>query len=284
MGLFNGSYISEGSKMNSKHIIILCFAILIPFLAGWGGDAHRNISQAALERVPQKQLDMFKPALDDIKNTYCLIPDLARKDAKWKPYLMGDLSLHIGDTTESNVKVYKYFTKTVCAKIKAGDIKEAAKYYGAFLHFTEDSLCPAHLRYGLQIVHGEKNKLSSLEFFKRFIYVPEKYKNENFHHLIDKGGFDLEQLKKTVGDYKPVLLGKNEAEIVAAFQTRHEAAMVNSSSQLIPMMQAICADDTEKTAEYGLAAATPAAKLAADYLYSILYICSADTAKSKPKK
>lgn len=271
--------------MKRRHIIVLFLSVLLPLLGGWGGadgQTHRNITKAVLNCVPQKQLDIFKPVLDDITQTYCLIPDLARRDPNWKPYLMGDLSLHIADKTESNIKIYKYYTKTVCAKIKAGNIKDAAKYYGAFLHFTEDSLCPAHLRYGLQKVDGEK--LTRLEFFKRFIIVPEKYKKTNFHGLIDDGGFDLAQLEKSVGDYKPVLLGKTEAEIIAAFQKRHEAAMENSSSQLIPMMQAICADDREKTAEYGLAAATPAVKLAADYLYSILYICAEDTEKSKIKK
>jgi hypothetical protein len=271
--------------MNRRHIIVLCFTVLLLFLGGWGGtggDTHRNITKAALDCVPQKQLEIFKPVLDDIKQTYCLIPDLARRDPNWKPYLMSDLSLHIADETQSNVKIYKYYTKTVCAKIKAGNIKEAAKYYGAFLHFTEDSLCPAHLRYGLQRFGGQR--LTSLEFFKRFIIVPEKYKDTNFHALIDAGGFDLAQLKKSVGDYKPVLLGKTEAEIIAAFQKRHEAAMENSSSQLIPMMQAICADDKAKTAEYGLAAATPAVKLAADYLYSILYICAQDAEKTKIKR
>lgn len=272
-------------KVNLKHFFVLCCTALLPFLGGWGGpggETHRNITRAALDCVPQQQLEILKPSLDDIKKTYCLIPDLSRRDPNWKPYLMGDLSLHIADTSESNVKIYKYYTKTIIAKIKAGNIKEAAKYYGAFLHFTEDSLCPAHLRYGLQKVNGEK--LSRLEFFKRFIIVPAKYKDTNFHTLIDAGGFDLEQLKKSVGDYKPSLLGKTEAEIVAEFQKRHEAAMENSSSQLIPMMQAICADDKEKTAEYGLAAATPAVKLAADYLYSILYICAQDAEKTKIKR
>lgn len=270
--------------MNRRHIIVLCFTVLLLFLGGWGGsggDTHRNITKAALDCVPQKQLEIFKPVLDDIKQTYCLIPDIARRDPNLNVYLMGDLSLHIADETKSNLKIYKYYTKTIIAKIKAGDIKEAAKYYGAFLHFTEDSLCPAHLRYGLQKVDGEK--LTRLEFFKRFIIVPEKYKKVNFHGLIDDGGFDLAQLKKAVGDYKPVLLGRTEGEIITAFQRRHEAAMENSSSQLIPMMQAICADDKAKTAEYGLAAAVPAVKLAADYLYSILYICEHNTVKAKKR-
>jgi len=117
--------------MNLKRFFVLYCTALLPFLGGWGGpggETHRNITRAALDRVPQQQLEILKPALDDIKNTYCLIPDLARRDPNWKPYLMGDLSLHIADTSESNVKIYKYYTKTVIAKIKAGNNNEGARF------------------------------------------------------------------------------------------------------------------------------------------------------------
>ena len=50
--------------------------------------------------------------------------------------------------------------------------------------------------------------------------------------------------------------------------------MANSDSMLIPMMQAYFNDDERSFAEYGLNAAEPAVKLAADYTYTIFQICT----------
>jgi hypothetical protein len=259
------------------------------------------MTKVAIERLPQEQLGFIGTYRSDLVSTYCLIPDLEKKDPNWSPYIDSFLSsykltevpegrerslLHVAYKSETNLKIYEYYTKTICEKYKSGDLQETSKYIGTFLHFIEDTSCPAHMRYGAyQRPLGEKERMpyfSSLPFFKRFMPVPEKYQNARLHGLIDEGGFSEIQLREHIGDYQPILLGNDLVAAVDIFKARHEQMMAETDKMLIPMLQARFNEDEEKFAEYGLNAAEPSVKLAADFMYTILKICSnADSSAEK---
>jgi hypothetical protein len=102
------------------------------------------------------------------------------------------------------------------------------------------------------------------------------------HGLIDEGGFSEIQLREHIGDYQPILLGNDLVAAVDIFKARHEQMMAETDKMLIPMLQARFNEDEEKFAEYGLNAAEPSVKLAADFMYTILKICSnADSSAEK---
>ena len=271
----------------------IIFVLLAPFLLSWSGYVHQYMAEIAIERLPQEQIDVMGRYREDLISIYCLIPDKERSDSIYKPYLdsffesymLIDIPrsierniLHHADRSENNYMVYEYYTKTICEKLKEGDIEEAMKYLGTFLHFLQDTSCPAHNRFGrYQLMRGEERDLldehfASLNYFKRFMPVPEKYKDIRFHRIIDPAGFDLVQLRERVGNYEPSLLGENLSSLINTLKVRHEEMMAESDKTLLYMLQARLNDDNEKFAKYGLDAAEPSVKLAADFMYTIMEI------------
>ncbi len=281
----------------NRHLLYSVFLLaLLLFGVGWSGHVHRNMTEISIDRLPQRQREIIAPFREDLIETYCLIPDIERPDpeSKYRQYVQSFLDaheltdippqsnirnlLHAADRAETNVKIYAYYTKTICKKLKEGETKEAMKYLGTFLHFIQDTSCPAHLRYGpFDHPRGEAERIphfSSLHFFKRFMPVPEKYEDARLHGYIDRAGFDKEMLRSRLGDYKPQSLGENLDAVIDAFQKRHEQMMVQTDRTLIPMLQALFSENEEKFAEYGLDAAEPSVQLAADFMYTILGICA----------
>jgi glycerophosphoryl diester phosphodiesterase len=113
--------------------------------------------------------------------------------------------------------------------------------------------------------------------------VPEKYQNANMHGVIDQGGFNKDQLKERVAEYKPILLGDNLPAVISTFKVRHEQMMIESDKILINMMQAYFDDNVEKFTQYGLDAAEPSVKLAADFVYTIFNLSEKSNALNENK-
>lgn len=267
--------------------------LLSPLLISWSSPIHQAMTSVAIQLLPQAQIEVWKPYRKNFIADYCLIPDITRKDAKsaYSPYVNSfldshqftdisddkkPLMLHLGDKEVNNIKVYTYYTNMVYEKLKGGETEEALKYLGTFLHYVQDSSCPAHFRYSsFSYPRGEGRTphFGSLHFFKRFMSVPEKYQDARLHSMIDKGGFDEAELSKRVARYKPQMLGNSIPALIEALQQRHEEMMATSEKMLIPMLQARFNDDEKEFANCGLNAAEPSVKLSADFMYTLLQLC-----------
>ncbi len=293
---FLSLFILGGLKIYSRWIYLFVI-ILFPFLVSWSDYVHQSMTKIAVERLPPDQLEIIEPYRYNLISTYCLIPDLSRRDTNYLPYIdsfvnsyeLKDVEetsgigqkrrlLHSADRSETNYKIYEHYTTKICKKFKTDDFEEAFKYLGTFLHFIQDTACPSHHRYGgyqrARGEPGEEDWFHSLEFFKRFMPVPEKYQDIRLHGVIDQGGFNEAQLIERIADYEPTLLGDNVDDVISAFKVRHEQMMTETDRMLIPMLQARFNEDEDKFAEYGLNAAEPSVKLAADFIFSILQICA----------
>lgn len=250
----------------------LVLLLVLPLVVGWGG-AHRHISEVALESLAPWQREIIKSEYTNFIQTYCLIPDLYRKKEQrdiWKPY-MSEVNLHYALRTEENYKAYTQYFNVVCDEFSSGNIAEGMKLAGAFSHYLQDSICPAHFRYAKHTkLTPDGPSFTRLDFCKEWMIIPEKHKDSELHKVIDGGGITLDGLKNTIGGYKPKLLGGTRDEAIFNIATEHELYMDESYHYLLPMVDAYMKDDQELFADYGNASAAFAVKLTADFLYTAL--------------
>ncbi|MBT4821759.1 MAG: hypothetical protein HON70_38995 [Lentisphaerae bacterium] len=216
---------------------------------------------------------MIESQISPFVGRYCLYPDVAgAKDAA--PYIMpkAGLRLHIMDSREKNEEVFEFYIPRVLKAFQENQIEEGMRWFGALAHYLEDSSCPCHIPFGNTEVPKGAMPLVHLEFFERFMPVPERLEEGNFHTRIDAGGFTLNELKAAMEGYRPILLGTSAAELVFNLGERQYRMNRECVRHLIPMMMALCHDQRKEFGAEGLQAATEGTKLVADTLYSLLMV------------
>jgi hypothetical protein len=104
--------------------------------------------------------------------------------------------------------------------------------------------------------------------------VPEKYEHIEFHGIIDNGGFNIEQLRDTVGNYKPKLLGADVNEAIFNISMEYENFVDDAGHYLVPMVSAFLEDNNQLRIQYATAAAAISTRLTADAIYTLFCVAA----------
>lgn len=264
------------SACGGRILIFLCAGLILwPQTAGaWG--IHSLLTQVALSLLPEWQRKAIGKEADNLVRRYCIFPDVVR-DADAKPYVLpfpkeAEVSHHIPGTLAQQRLMFDAYLPRVVELLKAGNTVEALRLFGSLMHFIEDSSAPCHMRYGETRVPNDAPPMLQIDFFKRFLPLPDKVDQEMLHARIDSCAVTEAQLREAVGQHKPRLLGHSVEEL--AFQLLEEHVQMNAraSKRLFPMLQALADDDEPRFIALGAQAAAEGTALSADVLYSVLCI------------
>lgn len=262
------------NKMRFRLAVVIVSVFIVNSVAfSWGKVNHGNITRAAFDLLSKREQAMFGSAADSLINHYCLNPDNHRWAVRNKvqdmiafydpyvnlPLLQNQKQWHKNDDENSEVCFY-ITTKLMhhaIENLQANRPLEAAKYLGTLAHFIEDNACPVHVLPDLTIA--------------QLLPSPNYPKPMDIHHAVEGPTFPVD-----ISDYKPQLLGKNLVEASEAIYPRFKDIRINARAQLVPLIQAMYADDEKETGKYRSAAAEPAAKLYADILHTVCSIAQKD--------
>ena len=261
--------------MKTKWLIALVLLAHAARAGAWG-EPHAYISQTTIDLLPAWQQPLLGDQVKPFVDRYCIYPDLAFKpDAK--PYIMPSppgvkALLHLPAGMEQNKLVFDYYLPRTIALFREGNTTEAMKYFGCVAHYLEDSSCPAHISYGETAVPEGAQMLSQIGYIAHMMPLSERTSMEWFHSRIDHCPFTQEQLKSAVGKYKPRLLGATAEELIFNVVEQHYQMNQRAQRHLIPMLEALDANDMKKFKSHGIAAAAEAARLLTDVFYTVLCI------------
>jgi hypothetical protein len=241
--------------------LALLSACLLPS-RGWGwGAPHGAITQAALATLPEWQKQLLGDELKPLGSLYCIIPDLVYTRKDLAPYAKMDSQpgvgylkiLHLPTTPSENYETLRYFLGKAVAALKAGNVGDAARYSGTLAHALEDWGCPAH------VVPGD----NMFTLFQQFLPPPPAQQYTLLHGPVENGAFALRL------DAPPRLLGTSVDEAAFNLLRRAQGATINARSQVIPIIQALYAGDTNAVNAGQLKAATLDAAVVADALHTV---------------
>lgn len=229
---------------------------------GWGGP-HGTITQASLKALPAWQQEALGTELQPLGSLYCAIPDLVHTRKDLAPYAMMDsrpgivylVNLHLPATPAENYEYLRYFLDKAVAAMQTNAVADATRFAGTLAHFLEDWGCPAH--------SVPNDNMFTL--FKQFLPPPDDYRHTPLHGPVENGTFDL-----ALSGYKPRLLGTTVDEAAFTLLQRSQEATVYARGQVVPIIQALYADDTNAWNAAQQKAALFDAKLVADALYTFL--------------
>jgi len=227
------------------------------------GEAHRDITKAAIEVLPAWQQDILGGEAAKLSSDYCFIPDRVHTDIENGKFARMDsrpgeiylINLHLPAQQPQNLETLRYFMDKAVAALKAGRTGDAARFMGTVCHMLEDYGSPAHT------VPGD-NMFTLLE---QFLPPPERLKGQPLHGPIENGALDV-----VIKGYQPRLLGITVDEAAWRLLHRVHEAILNARSTTIPIIQALYADDPKGVTSGQMKAATMDAKVVADAFYTIL--------------
>lgn len=256
-------------------VLVLCTTINLAAPAGaWG--IHSLITRVAVELLPAWQRkalgDQQKPFID----RYCVFPDAVR-DADAAPYVLkfppeAKISHHIPAGLNHQKQLFDAYLPRIAGLLKEKNTTEAMRFFGSVAHFLEDSSAPCHMAYGETRVPDEAAPMLVIDFFKRFMPLPEQVERQQLHSRIDGCPMTYEQLYEAAKNHKPRLLGHSIEELTFNLLEEHARMNRRASKQLIPMLQALADDDEKAFVAAGVPAAAEGAWLVADVLFTMLSI------------
>jgi len=228
---------------------------------GWGGP-HGTITRAAAACLPEEQKRLFGEELQPLGFRYCIIPDSVYTDKTNAPFAMMDTApgvlylriLHVPTTPAENYEVLRYFVGKAVAAFEAGKPGDAARYAGTLAHALEDWGCPAH------VVPND----NMFTLFQQFLPPPPDKTYTLLHSPVENGAFEL-----APDGYRPRLLGTSVDEAAFHLLRRAQGATRHARGQVIPIIQAYYAGDTNAANNAQQTAAAYDVKLVADALYTL---------------
>jgi len=244
-------------------VLILLTLTLVPRKAVAWGEAHRDITRAAIEVLPAWQRDILGDECAKLSSDYCFIPDRVHTDIEIGKFAMMDsrpgeiylLNLHLPAQQLQNLETIRYFMDKAVAALKAGKTRDAARFMGTVCHMLEDYGSPAHT------VPGD----NMFTLLQQFLPPPERLKGQPLHGPIENGALDV-----VIKGYQPRLLGVTVDEAAWRLLHRVHEAILNARSTTIPIIQALYADDAKAVVSGQMKTATMDAKVVADAFYTIL--------------
>lgn len=243
---------------------LLTLAILFSAVQAWGwGSPHGAITQAALRTLPAWQKESLGNELQPLGALYCIIPDLVYTRKDLAPYAMMDshpgvvylTNLHLPASPSENYDLLRTFMGKAVASLQTNNVADAARYAGTLAHMLEDWGCPAHA------VPGD----NMFTLFKQFLPPPDAYRYAPLHGPIENGTFAVE-----IGDHRPRLLGTTVDDAAFNLLRRSQEATVYARGQVIPIIQALYASDTNAWNAAQQKAALLDAALVSDTLYTLV--------------
>lgn len=256
-----------------------CCAVLVlsPQIAGaWG--IHSLLTKVTVELLPEWEREIIKSEEKGFIQRYCIFPDDAKApDAA--PYIVAfppeaKVSLHIPATLERNKAVFDAYLPRVVSLVQAGNTAEAMRYFGCVAHYLQDSAAPCHMAHGEIAVPPQGPPLLQMDFFKRFLPLPDAVDQEMLHARIDGCAMTEDQLRQAVKGYKPRLLGHSVEELIFNLVEEHLAMNRRSSKQVFPMLQALADGDEAKFIALGVPAAADGTRLVADVMHTVLCLAN----------
>lgn len=241
-------------------------ALLLSAVDAWGwGSPHGTITQAALETLPAWQIETLGEEQKPLASLYCVIPDLVYTRKDLAPYAMMDnrpgvvylVNLHLPATPSENYELLRAFMGKAVAALQTNNVADAARYAGTLSHMLEDWGCPAH-------VVPNDNMFS---LFKQFLPPPDAYRYKLLHSPVEGGTFPV-----ALGKRRPRLLGTSVDEAAFGLLSLSQAATVYARGQVIPIIQALYANDTNACNAAQQKAAIQDANVVADALYTLFCI------------
>jgi hypothetical protein len=244
-------------------LILFALSLFLAPSHAWAwGAPHTTITQAATAALPDWQQKLLGEELKPLGSLYCAIPDLVFTRKDLTPYAMMDSRpgvvylkiLHVPTTPSENHEVLRYFMDKAVTALKAGNIGDAARYAGTLAHVLEDWGCPAHA------VPGD----NMFTLFKQFLPPPPALQYTLLHSPIEGGVFTVR-----LDSYRPRLLGTSVDEAAFNLLRRAQEATVNARSQVVPIIQALYASDTNASNAAQQKAALFDAAVVADALHTV---------------
>jgi len=240
----------------------LILALIPRETLAWG-EAHRDITKAALQVLPAWQQEILGEEAAKLSSEYCFIPDRVHTDIENGKYAMMDsrpgeiylLNLHLPAQQPQNLETLRYFMDKAVVALQAGRTPDAARFMGTVCHMLEDYGSPAHT------VPGD----NMFTLFQQFLPPPERLKGQLLHGPIENGALDV-----VIKGYQPRLLGVTVDEAAWRLLHRVHEAILNARTTTIPIIQALYADDAKAVVSGQMKAATMDAKVVADAFYTIL--------------
>ena len=259
----------KGIPMQTREIrrFIRTAVILVPLLSaghvwGWGAP-HGTITQAALKTLPAWQQEALGSELKPLGTLYCTIPDLVYTRKDLAPYAMMDnrpgviylVNLHLPASPSENHELLRAFMGKAVAALQTNNVSDAARYAGTLAHMLEDWGCPAH--------SVPNDNMFTL--FKQFLPPPDAYRYAPLHGPVENGTFSVD-----IGNYCPRLLGTSVDEAAFNLLQRSQEATIQARGQVIPIIQALYAGDTNAWNAAQQKAALFDAALVSDALYTLI--------------
>lgn len=229
---------------------------------GWGGP-HGTITQAALQALPAWQREALGDECAPLGSLYCIIPDLVYTRKDLRPYAMMDSrpgvtyisNLHLPATQPENHELLCHFVGRAVTALQTNAVADAARYAGTLAHLLEDWSCPAHA------VPND----NMFTLFKQFLPPPDAYRYTPLHGPVENGTFPVD-----IGEHHPRLLGTTADEAAFNLLQRSQEGTVYARGQVIPIIQALYANDTNAWNAAQQKAAAVGARLVADALYTVI--------------
>ncbi|MCX6908980.1 MAG: NPCBM/NEW2 domain-containing protein, partial [Verrucomicrobia bacterium] len=126
--------------------------------------------------------------------------------------------------------------------------------------------------------------LSQIEYISRLMPLPEQTRMEWFHSRIDHCPFTLRDLKASVKKHQPRLLGASTEELIFNVVEQHFQMNQRAQQHLIPMIEALGANNMGRFKSEGVAAATESVRLLTDVFYTVLCIAKDRLETSLPRE
>jgi len=165
------------------------------------------------------------------------------------------VSLHLPATPSENYELLRYFLGKAVSALQTNGVAASARYAGTLAHMLEDWGCPAHA------VPGD----NMFTLFKQFLPPPEAYRHTPLHGPVENGVFDV-----SLGGYRPRLLGSSVDEAAFNLLQRSQEATIYARGQVVPIIQALYAGDTNAWNAAQQKAALLDARVVADALYTLV--------------
>lgn len=242
-------------------LVAFAAASLATGALAWG-EPHLTITRAATGALPASSRAAWGDKLEPIASAHCTIPDRVYNDAgaarfasmESRPGVKYIRGLHVPDAQPECHEVLRHFLGRAVDALAGGRSADAARWAGTLVHALEDWSCPAHSV-------PDDNMFTR---FKQFMPPPPEYRFVPLHGPVENGSFAVD-----LRGYEPRVLGLTADE--AAFHLLHRAnlGIVAARAQVIPILAALYAHDTNALAAAQRPAAETGARLAADALHTI---------------
>lgn len=225
-----------------------------PVLA-WSMPVHRALTAAAIRTLPSADRAAWGVELDRLAQDYCTYPDLyagltGPRHDELRPYneIDGRPVHNITWNRRDDLETLARLRRSIAEAAAKGDYRRAGLYAGTLVHFIEDSLSPAHALTPWD---------SPLDAIKDLVEPPPEKRDLNLHAVLEASA-------------PPVDLGARAPRRIddgALLDAIYQGVRRNREV-LLDLARAAYAGDREAMAPALRQAATLAAQLVADALFS----------------